>query len=157
LNKINKMEKLTAEQIIEKLKIIFDDVSPFAFEESPNNFENFPEALEAQKVRNEFKNKFCNGYKWLDGKYEEYCQLPSEFDIIEKLWKEKIKLDWKEVDQYGGEGKGDTWWSIKYFPDHDVYLRVYGYYQSYNGTEFYDGWGCVSEVKPQQKTITVYE
>lgn len=61
-----------------------------------------------------------------------------------------------EVDQYGGEGQGDTWYSIKYFPDHDVYLRVDGWYQSYSGTDFNE-WEDVTEVRPKQKTITVYE
>lgn len=60
-----------------------------------------------------------------------------------------------EVDQYGGEGEGETWYTVKYFKDHDVYIRTDGYYQSYNGTEFENGYGY--EVRPQQKTITVYE
>lgn len=62
---------------------------------------------------------------------------------------------WEEVEQYGGEGQGDTWYSVKYFPDHDVYIRIDGFYTSYHGTDFYDGLG--REVRPQEKTITVYE
>jgi hypothetical protein len=54
-----------------------------------------------------------------------------------------------EVDQKGGEGQGDDWWSVKHFPDHNVHLYVRGYYQSYNGTEF-DDWDAVSEVIPQK-------
>jgi len=61
------------------------------------------------------------------------------------------------VTQVGGEGQGDEWYIIFYFTDHNVYLKCDGYYQSYNGTEFYDGWGDCYEVKPQEKTITVYE
>ena len=61
------------------------------------------------------------------------------------------------VDEYGGEGQGDDWWSILYFKDHDVYIRIDGYYSSMDGTQF-DGWDtAVSEVRPAQKTITVYE
>lgn len=63
----------------------------------------------------------------------------------------------KEVHHYGGEGKGEHWESVKYFEEHGVYIKVVGYYQSYNGTEFYDGWGGVSVVEPKEKTITVYE
>lgn len=63
----------------------------------------------------------------------------------------------EEIDQYGGEGQGDKWWSVKYFPDHDIYLKVTGFYQSHYGTDFYDGWRGVKEVKPKEKTITVYE
>ena len=62
----------------------------------------------------------------------------------------------KEVEQYGGEGQGDTWYSVKYFKDHDVYIRVDGWYQSHMGTEF-NGWKSCSEVRPKQKTITVFE
>lgn len=100
------MEKLTAEQIIEKLKKTVQSIDAFAYGDYDN------EELELGEI--------------------------------------------KEVEQFGGEGQGDTWYSVKYFKDHDVYLKVSGYYQSYNGTDF-SGWGCVKEVTPTQKTITVYE
>jgi len=60
-----------------------------------------------------------------------------------------------EVDQYGGEGEGERWWSTKHFVDHDVYIKIRGYYSSYNGTDFDYGYG--EEVRPVQKTITVFE
>lgn len=63
--------------------------------------------------------------------------------------------DFEEVKQVGGEGQGETWYSVKYFPKHDVYIKTEGFYSSYNGTDFDDGYG--EEVKPTQKTITVYE
>jgi hypothetical protein len=63
-----------------------------------------------------------------------------------------------QVHQKGGEGQGDHWESVKYFPEHDIYIKVTGYYQSYNGTEFYGGYkDCCSEVRPKEKTIIVYE
>lgn len=61
------------------------------------------------------------------------------------------------VDEYGGEDQGSTWYVVYHFVDHDVYIKVDGYYSSYEGTDFYNGWGCCSEVKPKEKTITVYE
>ena len=60
-----------------------------------------------------------------------------------------------EVEQYGGEGKGDEWYSIKHFTKHDVYICVSGRYSSEWGTSFGDGWGY--EVKPVQKMVTSYE
>lgn len=64
----------------------------------------------------------------------------------------------KEVVQKGGEGEGSEWYVVYYFSDHDVYMKIEGYYSSYNGTDFDGGWeDCASEVKPQTKTITVYE
>ena len=61
----------------------------------------------------------------------------------------------EEVEQYGGEGQGDSWYTIKHFKEHDVYIKTEGFYSSYNGTDFYYGFG--EEVKPTQKTVTVYE
>jgi len=63
----------------------------------------------------------------------------------------------KEIHQHGGEGEGDYWESVKYFKDHDIYIKVEGFYQSYNGTEFYGNWKCASQVIPKEKIITVYD
>lgn len=63
----------------------------------------------------------------------------------------------EEIEQAGGEGEGEHWHSVKYFKDYDVYIRVDGYYTSYNGTDFYEEWNSCSNVRPVQKTITVYE
>ncbi len=146
------------EEILEKLKEIYPDgVSAFAYEEQPYDFENYPEALEAQRVRKEFR-ELHHHRDWDSPENREiYAKLPNEYEIIKKLSRKKVGLNWKEVEQYGGEGQGDTWYSVKYFKDHDVYIKVTGYYQSYNGTEFYDGWGCCSQVKPVDKVVTFYE
>lgn len=61
----------------------------------------------------------------------------------------------EEVDRYGGEGNGDTWYSVKHFVDHDVYIKTEGYYSSYSGTDFEYGYG--TEVRPVEKTVTFYE
>jgi hypothetical protein len=63
----------------------------------------------------------------------------------------------KEVHQKGGSGMGDEWYSVKYFPEHDVYIRVDGFYSSYHGVNFDEEWDCCSQVRPKEKTITVYE
>ena len=63
----------------------------------------------------------------------------------------------EQVHSTGGEDRGSDWTRTYHFTDHDVYLKVTGYYQSHYGTDFDDGWNCVKEVKPVQKTITVYE
>ncbi len=59
----------------------------------------------------------------------------------------------EEVAQRGGEGEGEDWYSVQYFKEHDVYIRIDGYYNSYNGTDFDND---VYEVFPSEKTITVY-
>lgn len=63
----------------------------------------------------------------------------------------------EEVHSTGGMDAGSNWSSVKHFVDHDVYIRVTGWYQSHYGTDF-QGWEEeVSEVKPKEKTVTVYE
>lgn len=59
------------------------------------------------------------------------------------------------VKEYGGEGKGETWYKVFYFTNHDVYIKVDGFYSSYEGVEF-EGWDDATEVRPTEKTITVY-
>jgi hypothetical protein len=61
----------------------------------------------------------------------------------------------KEVEQVGGEGEGDNWWVVKHFVEYDVYIKTNAFYSSYNGTDFYYGFG--EEVKPKEKSIVVYE
>ncbi len=63
----------------------------------------------------------------------------------------------KEIEQKGGEGEGETWYSVKHFPEQNLYLRINGYYASYDGTSFEDWEDCVKIVNPVQKTVTVYE
>lgn len=63
-----------------------------------------------------------------------------------------------EIVQKGGEGEGEEWYSVKHFPDHDVYIKVDGYYASYDGTNFDNEWdGDVSEVRPEQVMVTFYK
>lgn len=109
----------------------------------------------AVKMR-DFYNK--NGWK----ETEETLQLREEqkqyldWQGVETAFKKSLGVgDWVEVEQYGGEGKGESWYSVKHFIDHDIYIRTDGFYTSYNGTDFYDGYG--RQVFPKQKTITVYE
>jgi hypothetical protein len=63
----------------------------------------------------------------------------------------------QEVEKVGGEDQGSTWYSVKFFSDHGVYIKVAGWYSSYSRTDFDDWDGACSEVKPAEKTITVYE
>ena len=62
----------------------------------------------------------------------------------------------EEVEKVGGEGKGDHWYKVLLFTDHNVYIKIVAFYSSYEGRSF-DGWHDATEVKPTEKTITVYE
>jgi len=59
------------------------------------------------------------------------------------------------VDNYGGEGQGDDYWSVYSFTrgDEKVYVKFNGWYASYNGSE-YNEWFFVD---PREKTIIVYD
>ena len=146
-------------EIIEKLKEIFPNgVEDFAYEEIPFPSEYSEEALAAQADKDKFYKTIeskTNTTEWAS-LYKQYLDMPSKYYVAKKEWKEANQLSWEEVDQYGGEGQGDDWWSVKYFPEHDVYIKVSGFYASYDGTSF-NGWDDCSEVRPIQKTITVYE
>lgn len=160
---------MTAQEI---LKIVEENysVEDFAYGEwleakSAGNVQFSEEVTEAQRKYDEAYEKMkahpaYNNYKLVDDDYESLKQdfykvtTPHEQQTKELL--NHLGLgEVEEVAQYGGEGQGETWYSVKYFKDHDVYIKTNGYYQSYNGTEFDDGYG--EEVRPQQKTITVYE
>ena len=62
---------------------------------------------------------------------------------------------WKEMEKHGGKGEGNEWHSVKYFIEHDIYIKTTGFYQSHHGTDFDYGYG--EEVKPVEKKVTVFE
>ena len=60
------------------------------------------------------------------------------------------------VDEEGGyEGGGESMYIVKHFVDHNVFIRLNGFYTSYSGTDFddYD----FEEVFPIERTVTFYE
>lgn len=63
----------------------------------------------------------------------------------------------KKIFQKGGEGEGSEYFTVIYFKEHNIYLRIDGYYSSYHGVDYGPWEQAVSEVTPQEKTITVYE
>jgi len=130
------MNKLTAKEILEILQKNYT-VSAVAYGEwGETEAELTPEQ---QKEVDDMKAS--GGYYW---------QVSQKY-ILQNLGLGEVE----EVKQKGGEGEGDTWYSVKYFKDHDVYIRTDGYYQSHNGADFDEGYGY--EVFPKEKTIVVYE
>ena len=65
----------------------------------------------------------------------ENCEL-QEFAYDDLDYEELGLGKVKEVDSYGGEDQGSEWYTVKHFVDHDVYIRLDGYYSSYEGTNF---------------------
>jgi hypothetical protein len=68
------------------------------------------------------------------------------------LWVEGVGVAFETIDEYGGEGKGDDAWVV--IKIGDQLFRKEGYYASHYG---YEWDGDVEEVRPVEKTITVYE
>lgn len=151
------MEKKTGEEI---LRIIQDNYSEsaFAFNEwfelESDLSDEVPDFADVKKARDDYYNTIKDTRT--DEEMEVYRSMPNYWDLKRQWILDKLGLGRVvEVDQYGGEGEGERWWSVKHFVDHDVYIRIDGHYQSYHGTEFYNGYGRV--VQPAQKTITVFE
>lgn len=64
-------------------------------------------------------------------------------------------INYKVVQQHGGEGEGDTYYSVwKFSDDNEVlFISFNGWYASFDGATYND----YTFVKPKEITITVYE
>jgi hypothetical protein len=58
----------------------------------------------------------------------------------------------KEVYHRGGEGQGEDYETVWYFPNPNIYISFYGWYASHSGSE-YEG---MQLVEPKQVTVTQY-
>lgn len=68
---------------------------------------------------------------------------------------ESINAVYNEVDAYGGEDCGSTYYRVYCFQSkgEKVYIKFNGWYASHYGSEYQD----FEIVTPQQRTVTVYE
>lgn len=90
------------------------------------------------------------------GDYGSY-EVPAEYEG--KAMQEKFNEEFGEVKEVseasrGGEDAGSQYVRVYHFVNDDVYVKITGYYASYDGTTFDDEF---QEVTPKEKTITVYE
>ena len=108
------------------------------------------------KTLTDYFNDSDNGDDAMEGglkgythrKTKEYSASPFE------QWAEGYGISVEDADRYGGEGSG-TYYRVYKFTGQgeEVYLKFYGYYQSYDGAT-YEGF---NQVQPVTKTVTVYE
>lgn len=98
-------------------------------------------------------NEFHNFLQFIDDKKISKDDF-GNWDDIKNTIKE-FDLDVEVVDQQGGEGEGDDAHIVVHFPNRNLYVKLEGYYASYSGFEW--DYGNYYEVKPKEKTITVYE
>lgn len=126
------MKKLTADEILD---IIKENYTEDAFARG-----EWDEAINSCKVTREEADELGMSFYALKGQRNR-----------EALGLGRVEL----VDSYGGEGQGETWYAVWHFVNHDVYIRIDGHYTSYNGVDFYQGYG--REVRPVEKVVTVFE
>lgn len=159
------MSKLTAQEI---LKIIEENYSEsrFAYNDWLDTDKvEVPSEVgqQEQKDKDDFWESIKEEMKPLtytqrkeNSKFQHYELMPGEYEVKKRWILDYLGLgEVEEVAQYGGEGMGSTWYSVKHFKDHGVFIRIDGHYQSYSGTEFYDGYG--REVVEKEKTVVVWE
>lgn len=105
-----------------------------------------------------------NGNKFMDENINDHdewkkYQETDDFNKLSDEDKEKVKLftlimeGAEVVRQYGGEGEGDTYYTVYHFPHLDLYVQFHGWYASHIGSEFEE----MFEVKPEQVTVTQYK
>ena len=90
------------------------------------------------------------------GGYDERVQTGTQ-EVSSGYGKEltAMGISFKEMDSYGGEDCGSEYWCVWEFSRGDEVdrFKFVGWYASYDGATFEH----VFEVKPVQKTITVWE
>lgn len=83
------------------------------------------------------------------------CFMRGYADRISQDFVESIDASYNEVDAYGGEDCGSTYYRVYCFQSKGkkIYVKFNGWYASHYGTEYQN----FEFVTPQQRTITVYE
>ena len=97
----------------------------------------------------------------LEEQYGEYDSYSDDYSIAKFFEEEHGEVEgvgnFIDVQSQGGPAAGNQYVKVKYFPQHDLYIKIDGYYSSYDGTTFYDGWGNCKEVRPMVEPTTVYK
>jgi len=108
-----------------------------------------------EKLQELFKaqnSEFDTFYEFVDDQMTD--NNPVMLKIVDALGKVQ------QIYQEGGSDQGSRWESVMHFIDQNVYIKICGYYSSYEGVDFgSDLWDSTVffEVFPKQKTITIYE
>lgn len=66
----------------------------------------------------------------------------------------EVNVKFQHMDNYGGEGEGDDYWSVYKFTEgvNEVYVKFQGWYASYNGSEFSEWFFVI----PKEVMVTEY-
>ena len=105
-----------------------------------------------------FLDEYRDEYDDYNDDSEETAEKVSNVDKHKQV--KTILGNWKEIHISGGSDRGSDWVSVFHFENHDVYLKVSGYYSSYEGVEFDDtSWETneIKEVRPFEIIQTIYK
>lgn len=103
-------------------------------------FKEIKEILESEL----FSENDCGPVRWMR---EDVFESAEDIDEEGEFKDEFAKLGKIEmIEHFGGEGKGDDYYTVYYFEDHDVYISFDGWYASHHGSEYND----MSEVRPKK-------
>ncbi len=99
-----------------------------------------------------FEENDINPERWM---HEDTPLCVDDLDEDDDLLKEQYERlgEIELVEQHGGEGEGDDYYTVYHFKDHDVWIQFQGWYASYHGSEYEE----MFEVQPEQKLVTVYK
>lgn len=119
-------------------------------------YEEIKEILESQL----FSDNDCGPESWMNE--DVYTSLEELNFVVEKYgyeYAQEFKDEFSKlgkikcVEQFGGEGKGDEYYTVYHFVDHDIYISFDGWYASHRGSEYND----MSEVRPKIVEKTEWE
>lgn len=103
---------------------------------------------------------FMEGAMSNEAKHIKFDRYPEdgEEELVRNKFSEIVSVvkSFEPVANFGGEGMGDKYWCVYEFTSHEgetVYVKFYGWYQSYNGSTYTD----YMFVTPKEKTVIVYE
>ena len=131
------------EKVLEYFRKVRENLPKMKFTEIK---EKLQELFKAQN------SEFDTFYEFVDDQMTD--NNPVMLKIVDALGKVQ------QIYQEGGSDQGSRWESVMHFIDQNVYIKVCGYYSSYEGVDFgSDLWDSTVffEVFPKQKTITIYE
>ena len=141
---------MTGEEILKKIEELGISVASFAYGDFI-----FLDHLDDLDHPDWDEYKELREIDWRKRTVQQRDRLRNLEDVLNPIANKKVGIgEWEEVEQKGGMDEGSDWYSVKYFKDHDVYIKTDGYYQSHHGTDFEYGYG--KEVKPKEVKITIY-
>lgn len=120
------------------------------------NFEKFKKVVESETAEKLGLNPegWFNDYG--DGNMElEPVTVEPDDSITQEEYDEFVNLFGKNelVEDFGGEGQGDSYYNVFHFPNANIWIQFDGYYASHYGSEYQN----MFEVEPKEVKVIQYE